>query len=151
MDETNVDREEVLRERRQLEEIDTCFQTIAKLQGLFLNGPERREDLTRAAGRRCVLGISGLKYHEYRKFFEVTDSGVKIVGASEKVNTYVEAPAESVLRVLKGVLEGDSSAFSAEWARGQARIIGERKLHDGYVFGEVFGQLARVIRRYREK
>jgi len=150
MDETTTADEET-REREQLDEIDRCFNLLERLQGLFLKTSSLRTgDLTQASGRRCILGISGLKYHKYNKFFEVRPDGVTAIDPYQNYNTYILAPIDSVLRVLKGVLDGDTSAFSAEWARGKAKLVGERRIHDGWVFGEVFRQLAEMIKKYRE-
>ena len=142
-------------EQRQLEEIEACLSTLQRLQKLFLSRAQngtvlKQEELEQAKGRKCILGISGLKYHRYEKFFEVTPTGVSIVHDYSDFNTYITAPVDSVLRVLQGVLNGDTSSFSAEWARGDAKIVGPRHLHDGFVFGEVFRRLAILIKRYRE-
>ena len=135
-------------EKKQLENIDGCFRTIEQLQNLFL-GQLSGGDLEKAEGRRCVLRVSGLKHYQYEKYFEGTTAGVKIVPPYLLPNTYIVAPVDSVYRVLNGVLNGDTAAFSSEWARGRARIVGERKLHDGYVFSEKFKKLANIIRKYR--
>lgn len=154
MEETTVVNEAAEQEGRQLEEIEACLSTLQRLQTLFLLRPQdgavlKSEELDQAKGRKCILGISGLKYHRYEKFFEVTPSGVNIVPPYADYNTYIAAPVDSVLRVLQGVLEGDTSSFAAEWARGKAKIVGSKHLHDGFVFGEVFRRLAELIRRYR--
>ena len=157
MEEASVSNTTVERgqERRQLEEIEACLATLQRLQKLFLSRTQngtvlKKEELEQANGRKCILGISGLKYNRYEKFFEVTPTGVNIVTPYSDFNTYITAPVGSVLRVLQGVLNGDTSSFSAEWARGEAKIVGPRHLHDGFVFGEVFRRLATLIRRYRE-
>ena len=157
MEKTTVSNEVAKREqeRQQLEEIEVCLSTLQRLQRLFLARPQngvvlKQEELQQAKGRKCILGISELKYHRYEKFFEVTPTGVNIVQPYSDFNTYIAAPVDSVLRVLQGVLNGDTSVFSAEWARGKAKIVGARHLHDGFVFGEVFRRLATLIKRYRE-
>lgn len=162
MEETGIALKEAEWERQQLENIEACLNTLDKLQHIFLNVPSSmlpkddlssmlpKDDLAKASGRRCILGVGGLKYHSYEKFFEVSPGGVRIVPPYDNFNTYISAPVDSVLRVLKGVLDGDTAAFSAEWARGQAKIVGERRIHDGYVFSEVFRRLALMIKRYRE-
>ena len=154
MVEIDVDIEEARWEKEQLEEIESCLDLIENLQKLFLvkDGTFLQAgDLTKAKGRRCILGISGLKYHKYEKFFEVTPAGVHMVAPYEEFNTYIAAPVDSIVRVLKGVLSGETSAFTSEWARGQAKIVGSKHLHDGYVFGQIFQRLARLIKRYRER
>lgn len=140
-------------EEEQLKDIEDSLNALQHLQNILLVSKEPTVpsgDLKQASGRRCVLGVVGLQHHKYEKFFEVSERGVLIVEPYDNFNTYIAAPVDAVLRVLKGVLNGDISAFSAEWARGTTKIIGERRLHDGWIFSEVFRSLAAVIKRYRE-
>ena len=102
-----------------------------------------------AEGRRCILSISGLKHHQAAFFFEVTGARIRQVPRFETYNTYIAAPIDSVIRVLKGVLNGDENAFSNEWARGQAKLVGEHSVHDGLQFAEAFRRLAGLVKRYR--
>jgi hypothetical protein len=130
-------------------QIDKCFESIEKLQTLFL--PQMSEgDLVEAEGRKCILVMKREHQPSYSKYFEVTPVGVKMVDPYDVYDTTIEAPVESVLNVLKAVLDGKQDAFTSEWARGKCRITGSRKLHDGYIFGQVFARLARVIQVYRK-
>ncbi len=143
--ESAIDAEE---EARLVEEINKCFATIEKLQGLFLPDISAGDHIE-AEGRKCILVMKG-EHQPYPKYFQVTTSGVKIVDPYEEYDTTIEAPVDSVLNVLKAVLDGKEDAFSTEWARGKCRITGSRKLHDGYIFGQVFARLAKVIQVYRK-
>jgi len=107
-------------------------------------------DLQLANGRRCILQITDYDGAVHSRLFEVTEVGVKVLPAEGDYNTLILAPIDSVARVLKGVLAGNRAAFSSEWAKGRARIVGNRKLHDGFVFSEIFGRLADRIKSYRE-
>lgn len=151
MEEVGVLDEEAQRwEHDNLVEIEDCLSTITRLQGLLFRASDpARQDLVQAQGRKCVLAIAGLKYFEYKRMFEVSERGVSIIDADDAPNTYIVAPIDSVLRVLKGTLNGDSRAFSSEWARGKAKLIGARRLHDGFVFSEIFSQFARSIAKYK--
>ena len=137
-------------EAQALEDIDKTLDRMDKLQRLWMRELSRG-DLEQAQGRKCVLGITGLKYHRFEKFFQVTPTGVQIVDPYEGFNSYIEAPLDSVVRVLKGVLEGDSTIFTQEWARGIAKIRGQRRVHDGYVFNQVFARLAEMFARYKRQ
>ena len=148
---------EIAYERGVLEEIELCFQAIDRLQRAWLKSLSNGDlSLEKAHGRRCVLSVTGLKHIKYAKVFVVMPDGVRIVPLSEGVpagtvfNTIIETPVESVVNVLKGVLSGDEDAFSKEWTRGTSRVIGERRIHDGYVFSEVFRRLASKIKKYKE-
>ena len=141
---------DVTREQEQLEEIVDCLKMLDRVQRVFVRSVPQKE-LQEARGRRCVLKMVGLKHHDVVLFFMVDGAGVKIVDpySHSEANTYIEAPIDSILRVLKGVLEGDESSFSSEWARGKCRIKGKHSVHDGFVFGDVFGRLSRTIARYK--
>lgn len=137
-------------EKQQLDEIVSCLKMLDRVQKIFIQSVSSK-DLQEAAGRRCVLKMTGLRHHDIILFFLVDGAGVKVVDPYDPsvANTWIEAPIDSILRVLKGVLNGDESAFSSEWARGKARIRGKRSFHDGWVFGDTFGRLARTIARYK--
>ena len=118
------------------------------LEGTFATlatGEERRS----AEGHRCILAITGLSHHQLAFFFEVTGARIRQVPRFERYNTYIGAPIDSVIRVLKGVLDGDENAFTNEWARGQAKIIGDHSVHDGLQFAAAFRRLAGLVKRYR--
>lgn len=118
------------------------------LQGTFSNLTTAAER-TSAEGRRCILSISDLKYHQAAFFFEVTGAMIRQVPQFERYTTHIAAPIDSVVRVLKGVLDGDENAFANEWARGQAKLVGKHSVHDGFQFAEAFRRLAGAIKRYR--
>ena len=135
-------------ERLKIEEIQALLKAFDILDGSFATLATKEERAT-AEGRRCILAITGLTYHKAAFFFEVTGARIRQVEPFERYNTYIAAPIDSVIRVLKGVLDGDSNAFTNEWARGQAKIVGQHSLHDGLQFADVFSRLAGLIKRYR--
>lgn len=118
------------------------------LEGSFASLATAAE-LRSAEGRRCILSIRGLQYHKADFFFEVVDAGIHQVQPFEKFNTYIAAPIDSVTRVLKGMLEGDEHAFTKEWARGQAKLVGDYSVHDGLQFDLACRRFARLLNRYR--
>lgn len=130
-------------------ELDDCLNALNVLQEAFLAFINNSE-LQVAEGRRCVLGLADLKYHQRHYYFEVTGSRITLVDRYEHYNTLILAPLRSVLRVLQGTLEGDEEAFGKEWARGKAKVVGEKNFHDAIMFADVFKRLARLVRRYRE-
>ena len=132
-----------------LEEIDACLRLIDVLQERWMPDLEHG-DLKSASGRRCVLQITDYDGKVHSRLFEVTEFGIKVLPPEGHYNTLILAPIDAVAQVLKGVLAGDRAAFSSEWAKGRARIVGDRKLHDGFVFSEIFGRLADRIKAYRE-
>lgn len=130
-------------------ELDDCLDALNILQEAFLAFINPSE-LQVAEGRRCILGLSDLQYHQRHYYFEVTGARIILVNRYEHYNTLIMAPLRSVLRVLQGTLEGDEEAFSKEWARGKAKVVGEKNLHDAIMFADVFKRLARLVKRYRQ-
>lgn len=106
-------------------------------------------ELASAEGRRCILAITGLEHHQVSFFFEVAGARIRQVPPFEGYTTYIAAPIDSVMRVLKGMFDGDENAFVNEWTRGRAKIIGIHSINDGLQFQEGFRRLAGVIKRYR--
>mgnify|MGYP001614729860 CR=1 FL=1 len=135
-------------EREKVAQVQTLLKAFDLLEGTFATLATAAERSS-AEGRRCILSISGLKYHQATFFFEVTGARIHQVPRFEGYTTHIAAPIDSVIRVLKGVLDGDENAFSNEWARGQAKLVGEHSVHDGLQFAEAFRRLAGLIRRYR--
>lgn len=135
-------------ERQQIEQVQLLLQAFDMLAGTFatLATSDERKN---AEGRRCILAITGLEHQQAAFFFEVVGAGIRQVPRFERYNTYIGAPIDSVIRVLKGVLDGDENAFTNEWARGQAKIVGAHSLHDGLQFAEAFRRLAQLVKRYR--
>lgn len=107
------------------------------------------EELRSAEGRACILAITGLQHQQATYFFQVVGGAIRQVPPFERYNTYIGAPIDSVIRVLKGALEGDEHAFAREWTRGQAQLKGDYSIHDGYQFDEAFRRLARLVKRYK--
>lgn len=95
------------------------------------------------------MAITDLEYHEVSFFFEVKGARIRQITPFENYTTYISAPIDSVIRVLKGVLDGDENAFANEWSRGQAKLVGKHSVHDGLQFQEAFRRLTTLIKRYR--
>lgn len=140
---------EAVEESQKLAELEECLEALDILQRAFVK-VATREELSEAEGRRCILHITGLKHHKKTFFFEVTGTRVRLAEPYRNYNTYIAAPLSSILRVFRGILAGKTDAFAAEWARGEARIVGERRVHDGFIFNEGFKRLATLVKRYRE-
>ena len=131
-----------------IEQVKTLLEAFNMLEGTFAT-LATIEELKSAEGRRCILSITELKHQKAAFFFEVSGARIRQVPPFENFNTYIGAPIDSVIRVLKGVLDGDEDAFTNEWSRGQAKLVGEHSVHDGLQFNEAFRRLTRLIKRYR--
>ena len=144
---TNRDPAAVEAEAKQLKELQDLLQALDLMQGAFaaLANPGEKEA---AEGRRCILHITDLKYHDLKFFFAVEGFQIRQVDPFVKYNTYIGAPLDSVIRVFKGMTVGDESCFSREWSKGAARIVGDYSVHDGLQFREGFKRFARYIGRY---
>jgi len=136
-------------EAGKIEELTSLLRALSTVLDAF-NGLASAVEQQAAEGRRCILAVTGLKHHPRQAFFfEVKGYKIQIVDPFTNYTTYIEAPIDSVIRVLKGIWDGREDAFSAEWSRGQAQIRGTRSLHDGMQFNEGFKRVARGIKQYR--
>ena len=135
-------------EREKVAQVQALLEAFGLLEGTFATLATAAERGS-AEGRRCILSISGLSHHQAAFFFEVTGARIRQVPRFERYNTYISAPIDSVIRVLKGVLDGDEDAFTNEWTRGQAKLVGEHSVHDGLQFANAFRRLAGWVKRYR--
>ena len=140
--------DELNAEQLKIGQVQALLKAFDLLEGTFATLATAAERSS-AEGRRCILSISGLKHHQAAFFFEVTGARIRQVPRFEHYTTHIATPIDSVIRVLKGVLDGDENAFSNEWARGQAKLVGKHSVHDGLQFAEAFRRLARLVGRYR--
>ena len=133
--------DEAAAELAQIADIQVLLEAFSLLEGTC--APLATSDeLKSAEGRRCILAISGLKHNQASFFFEILGARIRQVQPFDKFTTHIAAPIDSVTRVLKGALDGDENAFTNEWSRGQATLVGEHSVHDGYQFNEAFRRLA---------
>jgi hypothetical protein len=136
-------------EAQKIEDLTALVQALSITLSAFA-GLASADEQKAAEGRRCVLAVTGLKHHPPRAFFfEITGLQIKLVDPFTQYNTYVEAPIDSVMRVLKHLWNGREDGFSSEWSRGQAKIRGAKSLHDGMQFNEGYKRAARGIKAYR--
>lgn len=105
---------------------------------------------TAAEGRRCVIIIAGMKHHpNYAIYLEVKNAALNQVPPFAKYDTRIEAPLESVLRVLGRLSNGEENVFTDEKRRGLAVVDGVHSLHDLYWINNAANRLARIIRAYK--
>ena len=140
-----------IQERQQLEEVRDVLKALDIVQNAFASLTSSRER-GEAEGRRCILAITGLRHHpRYAIYFEVTGSRIKQVEPFSNYTTLIEAPLDSILRVLKSLLDGKQNVFSEEARRGKAKFVGKRSIHDEYQFNQIANRLARLILAYKPK
>lgn len=135
------------REAAQIMELDRCLAGLKQLAAIFKRVAST-EELKAAEGKRCILAISGLRFHTKSYYFQVTGTSIEVVNPYEDYNTLILAPIESVINVLKGLAAGNKWAFSEERARGKAVIRGSHSLHDAYAISEAFKRFAALASRY---
>lgn len=107
------------------------------------------EFLVEAEGRKCVLSISGLRYHQVHIFFTVSQLSIKQTPPFEGYDTFVQTPLSVITDLLERVLSGEKAAFADVMASGRGKVIGPHAPHDMMVWGDVFDELADNIRRLR--
>lgn len=143
-------------EAEKMAQLEDAIQALDTLQRAFvpfiMKMGVKHEQLQEAEGRRAILLVKGLNHQPaLRYYFEVSGLSIKRVAPFQVLpNTYIEAPIDTILRVFQKVLEGREDAFSSEWAKGEARIVGARSVHDAVMFSSGFQRFAKLIKRYRQ-
>lgn len=95
------------------------------------------------------MAISDLQYQKATFYLEVVGLAIREVAPYENFHTKIDAPIDTVLRVLKGIAEGERNMLLNEATRGQATLKGDYSVHDLYVMNQGFNRLADGIKRYR--
>jgi hypothetical protein len=138
-----------INEIRKLDDIRDFLKGLDILQASFprLASPGEKNA---AEGRRCVIVITGLKHHpNYAIYFEVKNSSLSQVAPFTQYTTKIEAPLESVLRVLGRLSNGEENVFTDEKRLGVAVVEGVHSLHDLYWINNAANRVARIIRAYK--
>lgn len=107
------------------------------------------EQILEAEGRKCVLSVAGLRFHEVTLYFVISQLSVKVSPPFEGYDTFVQAPLSVINELLARVLSGEKGAFGDVLASGQGRIVGPHAPHDMMVWESVFDELAANIARTR--
>lgn len=135
-------------EASKIAQVRGFFQAIDMLLGTF-GFKATTEEINAAQGRRTILAISDLRHQKATFYLEVVGVTIREVAPYERFHTKIEAPIDTVLRVLKGITEGDRDMLLNEKTRGEATLKGDFSVHDLYVMNQGFNRLADGIKRYR--
>lgn len=139
--------EKALNELRSLVDRIRKFEAPVRKMLVRKYPPERVMD---AEGKKCILSVTGLRYHQEIIFFEVTELSIKSVEPFESFNTWIEADVGAILKVLRGLLSGKEDAFSESLGSDSVKIRGKKTYHDMVIFNEIFNTLAAHIRKFKE-
>ena len=135
-------------EARKIAEVRGFFKAVDMLLGTF-GFLATAGEIKAAQGRRTILAISDLKYQKATFYLEVVGLAIREVPPYEQFNTKIEAPIDTVIRVLKGITEGERNVLVDEKSRAQATLKGDYSVHDLLQMNEGFNRLADGIKRYR--
>lgn len=130
------------------EYLDT-FTKFERVIQLIMRRKYPPEQILEAEGRKCVLSVAGLRFHEVTLYFVISQLSVKVSPPFEGYDTFVQAPLSVINELLARVLSGEKGAFGDVLASGQGRIVGPHAPHDMMVWESVFDELAANIARTR--
>lgn len=139
-------------EREALDRLFTYLDTFKKFErplALLLRRKYNPEEILEAEGKRCIIAVTRLKFHDLTLFFEISNLSLRQVDPYEGYDTYIQAPLRTVIVFLQRTLSGDGSAFSDLAGSNEVKIRGSRTYHDILVFSDACETLASNIRRLR--
>jgi len=108
------------------------------------------DQVAEVEGRRCVLAVSRLKYHDLVLFFQVNTASIKEVEPFDGYDTWIECPLQMVNDVFARTLSGEEDSFNDALGDNRVKIRGKKVYYDTSMFSDVFNLLARNIRKFRE-
>lgn len=139
--------EEALNELKSLIHRAKVFEVPIRKMLLRKYPPER---VLEAEGKKCVLSVTGLKYHQEVVFLEVTELSIKNTEPFENFDTWIEADISVIIKVLRNLLSGREDVLSEAFGSNSVKVRGKKTYHDMAIFSEVTNTLSSHIRKFRE-
>lgn len=133
--------------KRLREHLDTFLKFERPLRAILQRKypPER---LLEAEGKKCILAVSGLRYHNLVLYLEVYGLGIREVSPYDTYDTYIIVSLSRLNELLGRTLSGDRDAFGDILASGEGKVIGMKAPHDLLIFEEIFQELADHIAKF---
>jgi len=122
------------------------FEEPAKKMMLRKYPPERVLD---AEGKKAVLSITGLKFHDLVYAYQITGLSMKQVEPMEDYSTWLEIPIDIATTIMKKVLSGQQGALNEALGDNRVKIRGSRVYHDMAAFEDIINTLSENIRKLR--
>lgn len=135
-----------------LDKLFSYLSTFKKFQPAIrsiLKGRYSPEEMLEAEGKRCVISVTGLRYHEVIVYFQITGLSIVEVEPYENFDTFISAPLSVVNQFLARVLSGDENAFGDLAAGNNVKFRGKKTFYDLSAFQEIATTLAKNIKRLR--
>lgn len=108
------------------------------------------EKVVDAEGKRAIVTISGLRFHDLVYSFQVTGLSIEQVEPMEGYDTWIDMPLDVIVTVVKKVLSGQQGALNEAFTDNRVKIRGKKVYHDMSAFEGVFDTLSENIRRFKE-
>lgn len=109
------------------------------------------EQILEAEGKKCIIAVSGLRFHQKIYFFKVDKLSLTQVEPFDQFDTFIQVPISIINEFLERILSGDETAFGDLVGRDDVKFRGRRTFHDMMIFEDIFSTLARNIRKIREE
>lgn len=122
------------------------FEEPAKKIMLRKYPPDRVLD---AEGKRAIITITGLRYHDMVYSYQITSLSIKQVEPMEGFDTWVEIPIDVATSIMKKVLSGQNGALDEALGDNRVKIRGKKVYHDMSAFEDVLATLTDNIRKLR--
>jgi len=127
-----------------------AFRKFEKPLASILRRKYSPEEILEAEGKRCVISVRGLKYHDLILFFQISGLSLKQVEPYESYDTYIEAPIKVINLFLARILSGDEEAFGDLITGNDVKIRGPHTFHDIAIFEDATRTLAQNIKQLKQ-
>lgn len=108
------------------------------------------EKVLDAEGKKAIITISGLKFHNLVYSYQVTGLTIKPVEPMEGYDTWLEIPLDVAITIVRKVLSGQGGALDEAFGDNRVKIRGKKVYHDMAAFEEILSELTENIRKFRE-
>jgi hypothetical protein len=126
-----------------------AFKKFEKPLASILRRKYSPEEILEAEGKRCVIAVRGLKFHDLVIFFQVSGLSIQQVEPFDSYDTWIEAPIKTINLFLARILSGDEEAFGDLITGNEVKIRGPHTFHDIHIFEEATRTLAQNIRQLK--
>jgi len=126
-----------------------AFKKFEKPLSSILRRKYSPEEILEAEGKRCVISVRGLRFHDLVIFFQVSGLSVQQVEPFDSYDTFIEAPIKVINLFLARVLSGDEEAFGDLITGNDVKIRGPHTFHDIAIFEDTTRTLAQNIKQLK--
>jgi len=127
-----------------------AFKKFEKPLASILRRKYSPEEILEAEGKRCIISVRGLRFHDLVIFFQISGLSIQQVEPFDSYDTFIEAPIKTINLFLARILSGDEEAFGDLITGNDVKIRGPHTFHDIAIFEDATRTLAQNIKQLKQ-